>query len=319
MADDFERGGSPLYAGLAREHADDPLLAELAGDRRARWEFPLRLFGGVHYLALAGLAEHPWNRFPDVLREHRDWLARFVAEQPVQTNEVQRSWGMLPGFLIVGGGGMPLDLVELGPSAGLNLYWDRYRYRYAEHEWGPESAKLELAGAARRPPPAELFALRVEVRLRVGIDRRPVDVTTEHGARLLQAFVWADQEHRLERLRRAIAIVREEPPELLCGDFVELLPELLAGRDPEALTVVFDSTSLVYVPEPDVARVRAAIEEAGAHGPLAWVSYELPADAERPYASFSLEAQVWPGGERRVLARLDGHANWLEWVDEVAA
>jgi len=146
-----------------------------------------------------------------------------------------------------------------------------------------------------------------------------VDVTTEHGARLLQAFVWADQEHRLERLRRAIAIVREEPPELLCGDFVELLPELLAGRDPEALTVVFDSTSLVYVPEPDVARVRAAIEEAGAHGPLAWVSYELPADAERPYASFSLEAQVWPGGERRVLARLDGHANWLEWVDEVAA
>jgi len=58
-----------------------------------------------------------------------------------------------------------------------------------------------------------------------------------------------------------------------------------------------------------------AIEEAGAHGPLAWVSYELPRRAETPYDAFTLEAQVWPGGERRRLARLDGHANWLEWVD----
>ena len=43
-----------------------------------------------------------------------------------------------------------------------------------------------------------------EVRGRVGIDRSPIDVTTEDGARLLRSFVWAGQEGRMERLDRAI-------------------------------------------------------------------------------------------------------------------
>jgi hypothetical protein len=318
MAEDFERGGSPLYARLAREHADDSVLAELAGEAPPTWELPLRLFGAVHYLALAGEAESPWADLPAVLREHRDWIRRFVAEQPVQTNEVQRSWGMLPGFLAVAAGIGPtqIDLVELGPSGGLNLYWDRYRHRYGNELWGPEEAALELEGELRRPLPAGLLGTRVAVGRRTGIDRRPVDVTTQHGARLLQAFVWADQEHRLERLRQAIAVVREEPPELFAGDFVELLPQVLADRDPETFTVVFDSTSTVYLEEEAARRLAEAMAEAGAHGPLAWVSYELPAGADASYDSFSLEAQVWPGGERRLLARLDGHANWLAWADE---
>lgn len=316
MADDFERGGSPLYARLAREHADDPLLARVVGGSDAGWELPLRLFGGVHYLALAGVEEDPWSELPRVLADRREWLARFVAEQPVQTNEVQRSWGMLPGFLAVAAGavGMRLDLVELGPSGGLNLVWDRYRYTYGAASWGPEDAALELSGQVRRAPPAALFGVEAAVGARVGVDRRPVDVTSDHGARLLQAFVWADQEHRLDRVRRAIAVVRASPPLLVEGDFVELLPGLLADRDAEALTVVFDSTSTVYLPHEAVAELRATMEEAGAHGPLGWVSCELAPAADEPYNAFSLEAQVWPGGERRLLARLDGHANWLDWV-----
>jgi hypothetical protein len=313
MGDDFERGGSRLYAALARSFADDPLVAEIVGDHQPRWEAALRLFGGVHYLELSGVVQHPWLKFRGILESHRDWLKRFVAEQPVQTNEVQRSWALLPAFLTVADG-RPLDVIELGPSGGLNLFWDRYRYVYDDTRWGSADALLELTGKAEPAPPAQLFDVDVQVRRRSGIDRRPVDITTDHGSRLLQAFVWADQGPRLERVRRAIEIARTDPPELLEGDYVEVLPALLAGRDLAALTVVFHSASTVYLGDEDRAALQAAIEEDGARGSLAWISYEVDRDEEVGYRNFVLETQAWPDGVRRRLARLDGHGNSLEWA-----
>jgi hypothetical protein len=313
----FAPGGSPLYARLAREHADNPLVAEIAGNHKPRWEVPLRIFGGVHYLALTGRAEDPWSRFGDVLAEHRDWLARFVSEQPVQTNEVQRCWPLLPGFLTVADE-RPLDLIELGPSAGLNLLWDRYRYRYGDATWGPREAALELVGRAASGPPAELLTRRVAVRTRIGIDKTPIDITDDGQALLLQAFVWADQRDRLERLRRAIALARRDPPPLIRGDYVDVLPGLLARRDADALTLVFNSVTTIYLGRDDRARLEASIAEAGAAGSLAWVSYEFVGDeselADVFKEAFALEAQTWPDGRRRLLARTDGHGNRLRWL-----
>jgi hypothetical protein len=311
MADDFERGGSKLYASLARSLADDPVVADIVGDQDPLWEAPLRLFGAVHYLELAGVVRHPWPKLRGVLEANRDWIARFVAEHPIQTNEVQRCWGLLPGFLSVADG-RPIDLIELGPSGGLNLYWDRYRYRYGERAWGPPGAPLELAGETEGGPPPELLDVQVEVRLRFGVERRPVDVTTDHGAHLLEAFVWADQTARLERLRRAIEIAREDPPRLMEGDFVEVLPALLAERDLDALTVVYHSAATIYLSEQDRVRIRETLEAEGRRGSLAEVSYEVARD-EPTYEGFALDVRSWPGDWRR-LALLDGHANRLEWV-----
>jgi hypothetical protein len=309
MADDFERGGSKLYAALARSLADDPLVADVVGPY-VSWEAPLRLFGGVHYLELSGVVRHPWPKLRGVLEANRDWLARFVAEQPVQTNEVQRCWGLLPGFLSVADG-KPIDLIELGPSAGLNLFWDRYAYRYGERGWGPGDAPLELAGEAEGGPPPDLLDVTVEVRRRIGIDRRPIDVTTDHGARLLEAFVWADQSARLERVRKAIEVARRDPPRLMEGDYVEVLPALLADRDPEALTVVYHSASTIYLRDEDRTRIREILELEGMRGSLAEVSFEVA--HEPSYEGFTLDVQSWPADRRR-LAHLDGHANRLEWV-----
>ena len=281
MADDFEQGGSKLYASLARSLADEPVVEVLVGDHEPKWEAPLRLFGGVHYLELAGMVQHPWGKLRGVLEANRDWLARFVAEQPIQTNEVQRCWGLLPAFLAVADG-RPLDLVELGPSGGLNLFWDRYSYRYGEKRWGDPAAGLELSGHAEGGPPGDLLRTEVEVGRRVGIDRRPVDVTTDHGARLLD------------------------------GDYVEVLPALLAERDLDVLTVVYHSVSTVYLRSDERQRLDEILAEEGRRGSLARVSYEIDRDTPT-FHGFALEIEAWPGGHRR-LARLDGHANSLEWV-----
>ena len=161
------------------------------------------------------------------------FLARFSAEQPVQTNEVGRASHLLRGLAATGR--ERIDLLELGTAGGLLLYPDRYY-----------------------PAPFEVVRRR-------GIDRHPVDVTTDEGARLLEAFVWPDQADRLERLHRAIEVVRSDPPELIAGDYVDLVSEL-ADED----TVVMSCVTTMYL---DDDRYAALVEKLRGR---TWLSLEGP-------------------------------------------
>src|SRR5262249_48611517 len=154
--------------------------------------------------------------------------------------------------------------------AGLNLVWDRYAYRYTTGRWG--DGELELFGNDRRPPPAVLLARSVEVARRRGVDLNPVDATTEQGARLLQAFVSADQADRLDPLPRAIEPLRPDPRELVRGDYVEALPGLLADRIPGSQLVVFQTASTMSLPERGLRRLRDALEQAGRVEPLVFLT-----------------------------------------------
>ena len=300
-------GRSPLYVELLRLWADDPVAAEIVGPD-PEWDAPLRMLGGLHFLVLGGRA-----RWDDPLEQHRGFLSDFVATQGVQTNEVQRSWVLLPLLLRVAQriGVGAFDLVELGPSAGLNLVWDRYRYRYDAGEWGPEDALLRFEGDERRRIPGELLDQRPTVRARVGIDRAPIDVRSEAGARLLRSFVWAGQDERLQRLDQAIEAVRADPPELVHGDFVEELPEVLAGLPRDGLTVVFQTASFGYIGDEGRARVRSVLEEAGEERSLAFISTGKPRAPEED--CWGLRLVYWPGGEREFAGHADFHGDWLQW------
>ena len=291
-----------MYAELCRRLAADPRVDDIAPD--LSWDLPLRLLSGLHYLVLGG--EASWEAVDEALDRHSEFLARWTAEQDVQTNEVQRSWALLPGFLTVSDG-RPLDLLELGPSAGLNLVWDHYRYRYRSGEWG--EGTLELAGDDRRSPPAELLRRTVEVIRRRGVDLNPVDVTTEQGARVLQAFVWADQAERLERLRRAIEVVRRDPPQLMQGDYVDALPSLLRNRRDGSQLIVFQTASTMYLDRRSADRLRAALHEAGREDPLVFVTTGRAPEDD----GFALEVERFPGGRSERLAVFDFHGAWLDW------
>jgi hypothetical protein len=298
-------GRSELYAELLRAWADDPVARELIGPDPA-WDAPLRLIGGLHYLVLGG--EAAWD---DPLAEHREFLREFVATQGVQTNEVQRSWVLLPLLLRVAQrmDAEAFDLVELGPAAGLNLVWDRYRYAYEAGEWGRPDAVLSFDGEERRPVPAPLLELEPQVGRRIGIDLSPIDVTTDDGARLLRSFVWAGQEDRMRRLDHAIEAVRADPPELVRGDYVEDLPEVLAAQPTDALTIVFQTASFGYIGDEGRARVRAGLERAGESRPLAFISTGKPRDGE----DWGLRIVYWPGGDREFAGHADFHGSWLQW------
>jgi hypothetical protein len=249
-----------------------------------------------------------------MLADRERFLREWVETRGVQTNEVQRCWTLLPCFLeaVRRTRARELDLVELGPSAGLNLVWDRYRYTYANGAWGPAGATLHLAGEEARHVPPKLLDLTPAVRSRTGIDRSPIDVTTDNGALLLKSFVWADQAERLERLDAAIATVRADPPELIWGDLADRLPEILealAGSD--ALTLVWETAVLGYVPEDSRRRLYDTIARFGDRHPIAFIQTRHASTGV--IAHFGLTLQL-PPGESQELAFATHHGDWLDWL-----
>jgi hypothetical protein len=297
---------------VCRRLAVEPAVDAIVED--VRWDVPLRVLGGLHYLALENGGD-PWSSLREALVAHRDFLARFVAGHDVQTNEVGRCFALLPAFLeLARAEGRTLDLIELGPSAGLNLFFDRYRYRYRAYEWGSCASPLLLTAEERQEVPSQLLSQDVEVGLRRGIDLNPVDVRSDEDVRLLLSFVWADQHNRLERLRRAIEIVRAEPPELVRGDYVDVLPRLLRERRSESLTVVFQTASTQYLPRERYQELRELLRTAAREAPLAWLSTQRHDEDAGAFQGYALELALLPRRDPRIVAYMGYHGEWLDWI-----
>jgi hypothetical protein len=134
-------------------------------------------------------------------------------------------------------------------DAGLNLYPDRYAYRYGTRQLGAGPPVLDCAATGLLPP-----ITRPEVVWRAGLDLNPLDVTDPAW---LDALIWPEHEHRRDRLRAATRIAAAEPPLLVRGDLVDDLPAL-AARAPTDATLVIFATSMLYQVPP--ARRRAFLD-----------------------------------------------------------
>jgi hypothetical protein len=281
-----------LYAELCRRFAHDPVAARIL-TRYGEGRGALALLGGLHYLVLAGDAS--WD---DPLRQHEEFLAEWVATQNVQTNEVQRCWVLLPLFLHTVR--EPVHVVELGCSAGLNLAFDRYGYEY--DTWSHGGA-LVLRGEERRALPASLFERELVVCSRVGIDRAPIDVTSDDGVRLLESFIWPGQDQRVARLHGAVDIVRDDPPQIVAGDAAEVLPAVLDALD--GPTLVFHTSAFEYMPPESRARVRDVLRERN----VTFVTSGAPRDDSRAWGMRVFR----PGGGREYVGEADYHGAWLRY------
>ena len=275
--------GSPLYGSLLDAAADDlvkegPVWELLRGfeSEAESTAIALRMMGAVHRLVLDDtlpeLAPHypstggdgdpkaAWPLFRLALLEHRDAM-RAMVQQGCQTNEVGRSAALVGGFLEVSHrAGLPLRILEIGASAGLNLAWDRYRYESADGAWGDRASPVVFAHSFEVPPPLNRSAEVVE---RKGCDLNPIDPTSEDGALTLRSFVWADQLSRLALLDGAIEVARQVPVEVERANAADFLERELAQPRPDIATVVFHSVFIQYVSEADQIRIAAAIERAG--------------------------------------------------------
>lgn len=313
----FYEAEAPVTAEVLRECARDSAALDLV-PAEPSWDVPHRLLAAVRLLASQGevedfeAASDPWAVFRSVLLEHGVWIARFVREQPVQTHVVQRCWALLPLFLSIARVAQkPLALIELGASGGLNLLWDRYFYRYEAGTWGEQASGVSLSGEERVPIPPDLLKVKVAIRSRRGIDLNPVDVTSEDGLRLLRAFKKSDRYAAL--LDAAANVFRKDPPELIRGNYLLLLPELLQQRQGDSLTVVYQTHSTVYLSDAERRELRLIIDSAGREGPLGWISTPTPEEHGERRGDYPLELAMWPEGKRRIVARTDVGATSLTW------
>ncbi len=325
--------GSPFYADLMEHMAADavaggPTLTLAGPDARDPGAvYRLRVLSGVHRLTLAGGAPGLARHFPTTGGDgdaDAAWpliRARLLdpppavedaLRRPPQTNEVGRSASLVGGFLVVAREtGLPLRVLELGSSAGLNLRFDRFRYEEGELGYGDPASPVRFRGLwDGRPPP---FGAACVVAERRGCDRDPIDVTTEAGRLSLLSYVWPGQEERFDLLSAALEVAQREPVTVDRADVATWLDERLAVPAPGRATVVFHSVVWPYLTGDARAGIAGTLESAGGRAgrdaPLAWLRLEGPPD--QPYTELRLT--TWPGGDERLLATAGWHVGPITW------
>ena len=360
----------PLYRYLAQGVAQDQEVAErlLLASPRQRW-FTL-LMASVHDRLLAGVgpdgvaddplaawyrsitddprivgvgADDPWPHFRRLALDD-DLVAANLTNRATQTNEIGRCLALLPAL----GGvtldvGAPLGLIEVGASAGLNLRFDHYGYRYRPAGQGPGTSVgkgmvdevIELNGGAalvleatwrgaHRPPVPTVMPAVVH---RAGVDLHPIDVTDEVAGRWLVACQWPEQHERLERCRQAVALAAIDPPTLHRSDATEALAGLVGAVPAHAHPVVIATWFLAYLDPGGQRAFLRELDRIGLERDITLVFEEQPVEVPgldpppRPDGTFdpgptALCRYDWRDGKRTMarLADQHPHVRWLEWL-----
>ena len=327
--------GSPLTADLLAGAADDlgaggavaDLLLPLEPDPPA--SVPALRFAGalhrlvlerrapalaVHYPSVGGRPGDVWPAARRTVEEHLD-LLRELVRRPVQTNEVGRSSALLGGLLhIASSTRLPVRLLEVGASGGLNLHVDRYRHEVAPGlVLGDPGSAVVLDTPWQGPLPPYDVPLRLVERL--GCDPAPLDPASAEDRLTLTSYVWPDQLARFERLRGALQVAAASPLQVEALPASAFLERELHPRD-GAVTVVWHSVVRQYLSREERERLATLVAQAGERAttsaPVAHLALE-PQRVGDADVAFRLSLTLWPGGSCRVLADCQGHGPPVVW------
>jgi hypothetical protein len=260
-------------------------------------EFPQRLLRAVKALG------------PELFERTRQWR--------VMTNETSRglAW-LLPAVLVAA---EEVHLVELGASAGLNLYAEHRSYSLAwtaskrlrlgrarDEQFltlcsGPTPGSLDSFSDAERSGPVVLS--------RVGGDANAAAVSVPGFRRHLEACVWGDQRRRLDRLREGIELNNHAsrfglvPAEILQLELPADLPEFLRAAipsHPQAPVITYNTHATAYLSDVDQRSVARQLRDFARTWSL---SHKLP--------------WMWVRFEPARAGKTAPHPGWCHWIVEL--
>lgn len=281
----------------------------------------LRLTGGLHALARTGkdealAAAYRGGASVDLaiqaaLAEHDAELVQWL-ELPPQTNEVGRAAAVMAGLMIAADRyALPIDILELGASAGLVLNLNRYRYDLGGVETGEPTSPLLLAPEWKGNPPP---AAPVDIITQSGVDRSPIYLSTPEAAERLVAYIWPDQPERIERAETAIRLARAFTPPVVVGEAADWTEKRLATRQADGvMRIIYHTIAFQYFPDEQKRRIRDAIDQSASEAtedrPFGWLSLEMNEET----GAIELRLKLWPSGEDMHLANTHPHVSWIDW------
>ena len=331
FASEARRGHSPLYERLALSIRDDETLRNIAARVRPGQPQANLIFAAAHFLLLKGtphsLAAYypsvspnakpdgdPFPHFRDFCLANESEVIRLVEKRVTNTNEVSRSTSLYPAFdLIARETGQGLHLIEIGPSAGFNLNWDRYLYTFRNGDEkltrGPSAAHLNVETELRGGLAPPLLPVFPKVLSRVGLELNPVDLKNEQDRLWLKALIWPELGPRFVRLESAIATALEHPRLILPGDALELLEGVVKALPDSGAIVIYHSHVTYQFSQPMRARLNATIEGLSRVRPIYRVSIEWDEGA------YPVNIGRYENGssDKRTIALCDPHGTWLDW------
>lgn len=318
--------GSPFMGRLmpligARLQRGSPVadrILDWPGDTSAAGDsVPLRLAGALHALKINGLAlnavyppadvsdDHLWDSVNAALVDHEAHILLWL-DSPPQTNEVRRAAILLPALAIAADGhNRPVELLELGASAGLNLRFDQFRLDTPQGELGPQKSNLRLTPEWTGLVPRGFMPPVISRR---GVDLNPLDITKEADRLRLMAYLWPDQSERTQLTAAAMNIAADIPAQVARGDAGAWLEDVLRDPAPDRLRIVFHTIAWQYFSEATKARALDALSRVSS--PVAQIAME--ADGGEGAA---VTLTRWPSGAQTALGRASFHGLWVRWSD----
>ena len=317
-------GSSELYQYLSAKIAEDEEMLEIARMSQPGQPEPNLLLGAVHHLLING-AVNPLCRYypsislepesPDLafpafrkfVQSHEEEVIELLQTKLVQTNEVQRSAYLFPAIQTISRlfGEKPLFCIELGPSAGFNLLWDQYQYRYDGSDLEGSSIILESSFRGDRKP--ELSSDFPTVTGRVGIDLNPIDLMNRDQVKWLQALIWPEHFDRKARLIKAVRIAMINPVTMIQGHAVDVLPSVLLDVPRTEVAMVYHTHVANQMSPEEREELLQVVDDFGQQQDIVHLHNNI-----EPH----LHATIYRDGERieMPIAKTDGHARWIEWL-----
>ena len=318
------KGSSPLYEFLSSKIAEDPKMLDLARKARKGQPVPNLFFGAVQYLLMKGnnhplagfypsLTEQPlpaskaYPVFADFCRSYSEEIIELVKSKIVQTNEVMRCSYLYPIFSRISHmTRKPLALIEIGTSAGLQLFVDKYSYSYGTDKiiGNLESEvylKSEIRGDNSLLNPLPPF----DVATRIGVDLHINDVRNTEDYLWLKALIWPEHGERRELFEKAASFVSNQTLRLIEGDGVEMLRPLAAEVSEEQVICVFHTHVANQMPIEAKEKLLGQIKEIGQRRAIFHI-YNNIYD-EKIHLDYYLDGKE----SLNTIGETDGHGRWF--------
>lgn len=304
----YAEGDSPCFADWARRVAADVELHEWLASLDRRGQQPNLVFAAARWHGAP--APGSFDEMKSVLIGRQEAVKETIRTRATQTNEVGR---LATVMTVLGLVEESLALLEVGASAGLCLYPDRYDYDWvgAGRLIGSGGPVLRATATGAVPVPGR----HPQVAWRGGIDLNPLDIADDDAMTWLETLVWPEQNERRARLRHAIGIAREDPPRVDEGDLLDLLPDLVHEVAEHGVPVVYHSAVIAYLAEDERVRFHDLMTGLVRAGACRWISNEAPGvlpsvtgDLVVPPARFVVAL------DGRPVAFAHGHGETIEWL-----